>query len=79
MAQPVGIVAPVAQQRLGLGEGVDHKGRALVVAHLALAEQQDQRTGLSVADGVELGVQAAFGPSDTSGNSPFLSKQAAVW
>jgi hypothetical protein len=27
---------------------------------------------------MQLGVQAAFGASDTSGNSPFLSRLAAV-
>lgn len=30
------------------------------------------------ADGVQLGAQAALGASDTSANSPFLSKLAAV-
>ena len=35
LAEPVGVVAFVAEQRLGLGEGVDHQGRTLVIAHLA--------------------------------------------
>ena len=68
-AEPVGVIAPVAQQGFGFGKSVDHQGRALVVAHLALTEQQDQGTTLAVADHVQLGVQAAFGAADTSGNS----------
>ena len=32
-AEPVGFIAPVAQQGFGFGKGVDHQGRALVVAH----------------------------------------------
>ena len=67
MAEPVGIVAPVGEQSLGLGEGIDHQRSALVVAHLAFAEQHDQRAALAVADSVELGVQATFRAPDTSG------------
>lgn len=67
MAEPVGIVAPVGEQRLGLGERIDHQRRPFVVAHLPFAEQHDQRAALAVTDGVELGVQPAFGPPDTSG------------
>ena len=67
MAEPVSIVASVGEQRLGLGEGVDHQRRPLVVAHLPFAEQHDQRAALAVADCMELGVQPAFGAADTSG------------
>src|SRR3546814_4601712 len=51
---------------------------AFIVAHLSFAQQHDQRPALAVADGMELRVQTAFGASDTSGNSPFLSRLAAV-
>lgn len=67
MAELVGIVAPVGQQGLRLGERIDHQGRALVVAHLPFAERHDQRVALAIVDGVKLGVQPAFGPPDTSG------------
>lgn len=67
MAEPVGIVAPIRQQCLGSGEGIDHQRGALVVAHLPFAEQHDQRAALAVADGVKLGVQPTFGAPDTSG------------
>ena len=49
-----------------------------MVAHLALGQHHDDRPALAVADGVELGVQAAFGAPDTTGNIPFLSRLAAV-
>lgn len=67
VTEPVGIVAPISQQRLGFGERIDHQRGALVVAHLPFAEQHDQRAALAVADGVKLGVQTAFGAPDTSG------------
>ena len=67
MAEPVGIVAPVGEQSLGLGEGIDHQRSALVVAHLAFAEQHDQRAALAITDRVKLGVQAALGSPNTSG------------
>jgi hypothetical protein len=42
-----------------------------VVAHLPFGEQQQDRAALPVADGVQLGVQAALGASDAARNSPF--------
>src|SRR3546814_10557592 len=60
------------------GQGVEHQGSAFIVAHLSFAQQHDQRPALAVADGMELRVQTAFGAFDTSGNSPFLSRLAAV-
>src|SRR3546814_1909002 len=47
-------------------------------SQLSFAQQHDQRPALAVADCMELRVQTAFGASDTSGNSPFLSRLAAV-
>ena len=78
MAEPVGVIAPVAEQDVGLGERVDHQGCALVIAHLTFAQQQDQGSALAVAHRVELRVQAAFGAADTSGNIPFFKRLAAV-
>jgi hypothetical protein len=49
-----------------------------LVARLALGQQQDEGPALLVADGMKLGVQPAFGAPDTAGNSPFLSRPAAV-
>lgn len=52
--------------------------RALVVAHLSFSQKHDDRPALAVADGVELGVQAAPCAPDTTGNSPFFKRLAAV-
>jgi hypothetical protein len=70
--------ALVGDQEIGVRQ-VRQDGRgASIVADLALGEQQDQWLAVPVADGVQLGVQTAFGPSDTAGNSPFLSRLAAA-
>jgi hypothetical protein len=44
---------------------------------LALGEQQDRWLAVAVTDGMQLRVHTAFGPPDTAGNSPFLTKLAA--
>ena len=63
-----------------------------MVDHLAFGEEQHDGAALSIADGIELGVQAALGSHDTSGSeaektmirgtigslSPPLSRRAAV-
>ncbi|PAQ08899.1 hypothetical protein CIT26_14940 [Mesorhizobium temperatum] len=49
-----------------------------MVAHLPLAQKQDARSPFAIADGVQLGVQPAFGATDTAGNIPFLKRLAAV-
>ena len=78
LAEPVAIVTAVAEQYRGLGHSLEQESRVLVVAHLAFGEQHDAGPATVVTDRVELGVQAAFGSADTSGNSPFLSRLAAV-
>ena len=45
-----------------------------LVAHLAFIEQHHERWAMAIKHGVELQVQAAFGPADTSGNIPFFLK-----
>ena len=65
-------------QLLGWRQCIQGKGSTLVVAHLAFGEQQHDGPDLAVAYGMQLGVQATFGASDTAGNSPFLSRLAAV-
>ena len=39
-----------------------------MVDHLAFGEEQHDGAALTIADGIELGVQAAFGSHDTSGS-----------
>ena len=78
LAEPVAVVAAVGDQGFRQRQRVEHEAGALVVAHLAFGEQQDERLAVAVADGMQLGVQPAFGASDTAGNIPFLSRLAAV-
>ena len=57
---------------LRLRQCIDHQCHTFVIAHLAFAEQHDHGPTLTVAGGVQLRVQAAFGAPDTSGTGPFL-------
>ena len=66
-AEPIGVVTLVGQELLGSWHGGQHQRRAPVVAHLAFAQQHDERASAAVAERVQLGVQAAFGAPDTSG------------
>ena len=52
--EPVGIIASVAEQGPGPGQGVDHERGTFIVAHLAFAQEHDQRPALAVADRMEL-------------------------
>ena len=63
----VAVVTLVGDENLGLGQRVEQDGGALVVADLAFCEQQRDGAALAVADGVQLGVQAAFRAADTAG------------
>ena len=78
LTEPVCVIPPISQQRLGPGKRIDHERSAPIVAHLTFAEQQDDRASFAVTDGMELGVQAPFCAPDTSGNSPFFRRLAAV-
>ncbi|SMG53254.1 hypothetical protein SAMN02746000_03415, partial [Paracoccus sp. J56] len=44
-----------------------------VVADLTGADEQVERSAMAVADGVQLGVHAAFGPTDQASTPPFLT------
>ena len=70
-SEPVAVIAPVGDQACGLWEGVENEARAFVIAHLTFAQEQDDRLALTIANSVELGVQAAFRAPDKTGNIPF--------
>src|SRR5690606_37661994 len=72
------VVAAIGDQVSGWRENVEYEPCALVVTHLAFRQKHDDRPAVTVADGVELGVQPALGSPDTTGNIPFLSRLAAV-
>ncbi len=77
-AKAIAVIAFVPEQDLGPGQAGKQQGSAPVVAHLAFGEQQDDRPALAITDGMELGVQPAFGAPDTSGKSPPFRRLAAV-
>ena len=77
-AEAVAVVSTVGDQVLRRRQRGQDQRRSPVVAHLTFRQQQDDGTSLAVADGVQLGVQTTFGAPDTTGNSPFFSKLAAV-
>lgn len=57
---------------------MEHFGCSFVIAHLSFAEKQDEWPTVTVADGMQLGIQATLGAPNTSGNIPFFSRLAAV-
>ncbi len=78
LAKGGAVVAAVGDKGFGRWEGIEDEACALVIAHLSFREQHNDRTAAFVAHGVELRVQTAFRSPDTTGNSPFLSRLAAV-
>ena len=66
-SEPIGIIASVSEHGFGRWQSVDEHGSALVVADLPFAQDQAERASAAVADGMELGRQAATAASDTSG------------
>lgn len=71
LAEPVGVVALVAEQLLRGRQRIDHQCSPLVIAHLAFAEQQDDGTSLAIAYGVQLRVQTALGAPEVHRHSAF--------
>lgn len=53
-AKPVAVIAPIAGQRPGLRQGIEHEPCALMIAHLPFAQQQDQRLTVTIGDRVQL-------------------------
>ncbi len=76
--EPIGIVAAIRQKMLGKRQIIDDQVRAFVITHLAFRQEHHNRAAHTIANGMELGVQAAFRASDTAGNIPFLRRLAAV-
>ena len=77
-AEPIGIVASIAEQFSCRRQRIQHQGRAFVVAYLSFVQHKNDRLPLAIADGMQLGVQAALRAPDTSGNRPFFKRLAAV-
>ena len=76
--EAIAVIALVGDEHVGVRQGRQHGRGTAIVADLAFGEQQDQRFAVGVANRVQLGAQAALCPPDTTGNTPFLNKLAAV-
>ncbi len=50
----------------------------MVIAHLSLGQQHDNRPTITITDRMKFRVQPALGSSNASGNSPFFKRLAAV-
>ena len=66
-AKLVAVVTSVTEQFLGRWQGIKHQSGALVVAHLPLREQHDDRTSFTVTNRVQFGVQTRIGAPDMAG------------
>ncbi len=53
-AEPVAVIAAVAGQRPGWRQGIEHEPCALMIAHLAFAQQQNQGLAVAIGDRVKL-------------------------
>jgi hypothetical protein len=71
VAEPVAVVTAIGDQGGCSRQARQQRLSALVVADLAGGEMQQDRPPGLVADGVQFGVQAAFGASQTAGKAPF--------
>ena len=76
--EDLAVISAISNQRLGWRQDIKHEPSALMIAHLTFGKQHDDRAPLTIADGVQFGVQPAFGSPDTTGNIPFFSRLDAV-
>jgi hypothetical protein len=73
-AQPVGVIALVADKSPGVRQTVEDQCGTLVIACLAFRQGQDERPTLVIANRVQLGIQAALRAPDTSGEEPLFEQ-----
>src|SRR5205823_4732814 len=71
-AKPIAVIAPISDQGGGWRQVGKDQPRTCVIAHLPLAEHEDEGLAAAVTDSVQLRVQAAFRAPDPAGNSPFF-------
>src|SRR6185437_593205 len=76
--EPVGVITAVGDQLLRFGQTVEQASCARVIARLSCRQVQVDGPAAAIADRMKLRVQAALRATDTAGNSPFLSRLAAV-
>ena len=73
--EPIGVVAAVAEQPLRFWQVVQQRCRAGVVAYLPSGHEEAQRATVRVSDGMQLGVQAAFGAPDQAAEIPLFTRR----
>ena len=66
-SKPIAVIASVSDQGEGWRQIGKDRPRTLMIAHLALAEHEDEGLAAAITDSVELGIQAAFGAPDAAG------------
>ena len=69
-AQGIAVITLVRDQVLRGRHGIDRQHGDLGIVRIAWRQEQDVGTAFLVADGVELGVAAAFGRADTMSQGP---------
>jgi len=81
VAQPVGIVGAVGEQRVGRRQVVDQCARTDRVPGLPGGQDETDRPPERIGDGVEFGVEAAFGAPDQAFAPPFFAAmlEAVRW
>ena len=73
--EPVGIVAAVAEQPLRLGQVVQQRCRAGVVADLPSGHEEAQGAPVGIGYGMELGVHTAFGATNQATEAPLFTRR----
>jgi hypothetical protein len=74
-AKPIGIVAPVGQQPVGLGQAAQQRCGAGIVADLARSHEELEWAAPGIRDGVQLGIHATYGSPDQSATLPFFNRR----
>jgi hypothetical protein len=71
VAEPGAVIASICDQRASLRQGWQQFAGPFVVTDLAGGEMEQNRLSGLIANGVQLGVQAAFCTPQTAGKAPF--------
>ena len=71
----IGIIAAVAEQPLRPWHLVQQGRRAGMIGDLACGHEDAERAAVGIADGVQLGINPAFGAADQAAETPFLTRR----
>ena len=72
---PVCVVATVGGHPLCLGQIIQQRCSAGVIAYLASGREKSERATVGIGDGVELRIHAAFGATDQPPEAPFFTRR----